>query len=94
MDIWNYITMENNPKRDDYITGNKFWVVQLMKIINQPNSPLLSSFYRILFGFTIFSLKRFEHLLNGRNLGYLWCIWTGECESVVNGNLQCSFFRK
>jgi hypothetical protein len=24
MDIWNYITMENNPKRDDYITGNKF----------------------------------------------------------------------
>ncbi len=23
-DIWNYITMENNPKRDDYITGAKF----------------------------------------------------------------------
>lgn len=22
-DIWNYITMENNPKRDDYITGAK-----------------------------------------------------------------------
>ena len=22
-DIWNYITMENNPKRDDYITGDK-----------------------------------------------------------------------
>ena len=23
-DIWNYITMENNPRRDDYITGDKF----------------------------------------------------------------------
>ncbi len=22
-DIWNYITMENNPKRDDYINGAK-----------------------------------------------------------------------
>jgi hypothetical protein len=22
-DIWNYITMEKNPKRDDYITGDK-----------------------------------------------------------------------
>ncbi|MGC9343421.1 MAG: hypothetical protein ACP5E3_12025 [Bacteroidales bacterium] len=22
-DIWNFITMENNPKRDDYITGDK-----------------------------------------------------------------------
>jgi hypothetical protein len=27
-DIWNYITMEKNPMRDDYITGTKFWVVQ------------------------------------------------------------------
>jgi hypothetical protein len=23
-DIWNYITMEKNPTRDDYITGAKF----------------------------------------------------------------------
>ena len=23
-DIWNYITMEYNPRRDDYITGGKF----------------------------------------------------------------------
>ena len=22
-DIWNFITMENNPRRDDFITGNK-----------------------------------------------------------------------
>jgi hypothetical protein len=23
-DVWNYLTMENNPKRDDYISGSKF----------------------------------------------------------------------
>ncbi len=23
-DIWNYITMENNPKRDDFLTGDNF----------------------------------------------------------------------
>ena len=23
-DIWNYITMENNPRRDDFITSDKF----------------------------------------------------------------------
>jgi len=23
-DIWNYITMENNPQRDDYISGAEF----------------------------------------------------------------------
>jgi hypothetical protein len=27
-DIWNYITMEKNPTRGDYISGAKLWVVQ------------------------------------------------------------------
>lgn len=26
-DIWNYITMENNPERNDYIIGDKLWGV-------------------------------------------------------------------